>query len=353
MRGGSTDRVPFSPFLAYFWEAQPEAVRKRGQLAFLQDAGADPLWRCAPGVVAQTCPGLNRRESTRGRETEIVFETPVGSIRERYTASERGNTNYLTQHPLRARHDYEVLAWIEEHTVLTYDPRRADDHLAGEGREGLSLGNPLHERLGGGIKSAFQHLVEHWVGTQQLAYTLFDEPELVDLVLEPMRRRNLEAVAISAERAPYEFYLTWEDSSTQNYSPQMYERYIAGEISEWQSILAANEKTYVQHACGHLRAILPAMRDQGIWGVESLTPPETGNVGVAEARALVGSNFGIIGGIEPILLEKLSAAELPDYVERVIEENAGGRFILANADSCPPGVAPEKFAAIAEHLRQR
>jgi hypothetical protein len=54
-----------------------------------------------------------------------------------------------------------------------------------------------------------------------------------------------------------------------------------------------------------------------------------------------------------VRLEALSASELPGYVEDVLQQNAGGRFVLANADSCPPGVAPEKFCVIADYLRER
>ena len=84
------------------------------------------------------------------------------------------------------------------------------------------MGYPIHIRHGSLVKSAFQQLVEHWVGTEELVYTAYDNPELIDLVLEPMKARNREAVEISAAVAEYDYFITWEDSSTQNYSPQMY-----------------------------------------------------------------------------------------------------------------------------------
>ena len=353
MRGEPVDRPPFSPFLAYFWEAQPAAVRNAGQLAFLKSVGADPLWRCSPGIVRHEIPGLVIRDSRRGDETLVAYETPVGTLTERYRCSPQGNTRYLVQYALRSRSDYEVLAWMEEHTRITTDASGMRAHFAGNGAEGLSLGNPLHSRAGGLVKSAFQQLVEHWVGTEQLAYTLHDDPDLIDLVLEPMLAANRTAVSLSATVEEYDYFLTFEDSSTQNYSPAMYERYIAPEITEWGRILGRAGKQYVQHACGHVRAILPAMKVQGIWGVESLTPPETGNVSIRDAREVVGPEFGIIGGIDPVQLRLLPTDALLDYVDRVLDENAGGVFILANADSCPPDVAPEKFRVISDHLRRR
>jgi uroporphyrinogen-III decarboxylase len=61
---------------------------------------------------------------------------------------------------------------------------------------------------------------------------------------------------------------------------------------------------------------------------------------------------GIIGGIEPTILLHTPLEKLEAYVEQVIAEAAGGPFVLANSDSCPPGVEAEKFALIARVARR-
>jgi len=104
-----------------------------------------------------------------------------------------------------------------------------------------------------------------------------------------MVEKNLEAVRLAIESA-YEYFITWEDSSTQNYSPMQYDEYI-------------------------------------------------------------GSEMGIIGGIEPTHFLGLTESELGLYVESVIDEARGGPFILANSDSCPPGVTVEKFKLVADIAR--
>ena len=43
-----------------------------------------------------------------------------------------------------------------------------------------------------------------------------------------------------------------------------------------------------------------------------------------------------------------SLEELAPYVEQVIADGQGGPFILANSDSCPPGVTVEKFRLVAD-----
>ena len=64
-----------------------------------------------------------------------------------------------------------------------------------------------------------------------------------------------------------------------------------------------------------------------------------------------GGRFGIIGGIEPTNFLNLSLDELGPYVECQIAEAAGGPFVLANGDSCPPGVTMEKFKLVGDVVR--
>jgi uroporphyrinogen-III decarboxylase len=166
-----------------------------------------------------------------------------------------------------------------------------------------------------------------------------------------MVQRDLEAVRLAAE-SPYEYFISWEDSSTTNYSPSQYDAFIGSEIGEWCAILGAHGKRYVQHACGHVEELVGRMKRHGVYAIESISPPPTGNVSICEARSAVGGDFGIIGGIEPTAFLNMSMADLEAYAQQVIDEGSGGPFVLANSDSCPPGVSPEKFKCVAEVARR-
>ena len=117
------------------------------------------------------------------------------------------------------------------------------------------------------------------------------------------------------------------------------------------ALLTQSGKKYIQHACGHVRDLVLRMKQHGAHGIESISPPPTGNISIKAARAQVGDDFCIIGGIEPTMFLNLSLEELGPYVEQVIDEGLGGPFILANSDSCPPGVTPAKYALVAEIAR--
>lgn len=347
LEGGPVDHLPFSPFLAYVWESFPKEIQDLGQLAFHHRVGADPLWRGAPCPVKTILPQAMECRRTEGDgRTFVEIETPLGTLRQAWARSAHGNTTFLVEYPLKSEQDYKIQCWIEENVTMVPDPEPVAAHFAGPGREGLSVGMLIPRG-----KSAFQTLVETLAGTEELAYALADFPDTVEALWRTMVARDIEAVKLTVQSPHYTHFITWEDSSTQNYSPAQYDAYIGTEIGEWCALLAASGKRYMQHACGHVTALVGRMREQGVYAVESLSPPPTGNMTVREARQVVGSSMGIIGGIEPTHFLNLTVDELKPYVASVIAEAAGGPFVLANSDSCPPGVSIEKFELVAEMVR--
>lgn len=346
LHGQPVDHVPFSPFLAYVWESFPAEIQHAGPLAFHRAVGADPLWRGAPCPVKAVPPeGIERRTVEEADRLVTHVATPVGSFRFAYARSDSGNTSFLVEHPLKTEEDYKVRMWIEENTRYVRSPEPVAEHFRGQGREGLSLGQLIPR-----CKSAYQDLVEFFVGTEELAYAQFDFPGTVRALWEIMVENDLKAVAMALE-ADYDYFITWEDSSTQNYSPAQYDEFIGSEIGAWCRLLAGAGKHYVQHACGHVAALTARMRDHGVFAIESISPPPTGNLSIRDARALVGDGMGIIGGIEPTQFLHLPLGKLGPYVESVIADARGGPFVLANSDSCPPGVTVEKFRRVAEVAR--
>jgi hypothetical protein len=342
LEGREVDHIPFCPFLAYIWEHFPQDIQDAGQLAFHHLVGADPLWRGAPCPVRAVPPEVETRRVEDDRHILEETTTPVGTLRQQWTKSKTGNTAFLVEHPLKREQDFQVMLWLEEHTRFELDLGPFHEHMAGAGAEGVSIGMLVPR-----CKTAFQSMIESYVGTEELVYALADYPDTVETLWRTMAENNLRAAQLALE-AGYTYYLTWEDSGTQNYSPALYERYISPEIREWCALLEANGKHYIQHACGHVRGLLGYMQADGVHTVESLSPPPTGNISLREARQRLGSGVGIIGGIEPTMFLQLSLEELGPYVEQVIADGSGGPFVLANSDSCPPGVTVEKFRLVAD-----
>jgi uroporphyrinogen-III decarboxylase len=199
--------------------------------------------------------------------------------------------------------------------------------------------------IGAESKTCFQSLIEKWVGTVKLTYLLADEPQAVEDCLASMRRISDQTAELSV-LSPCEAFIFWEDSSTTNISPTMFQKYVAPEISTWGRTLRAAGKLLIHHACGHLRALLQQMGELPIDAIESISPPPTGNIDIEEAYSLLPSHITLIGGIEPVFFENCTSEELDVRVNELLRITRGKRYILANSDSCPPGVEIEKFSQV-------
>ena len=129
-------------------------------------------------------------------------------------------------------------------------------------------------------------------------------------------------------------------------------RYTTPALRDWSDVLHANGKLLIHHACGHLKDIVPAMCRAGVDMIESISPPPTGNIDIGEAAALMPDHVGLIGGIEPTFFKNCTLDELEARVYHLLDTMKGKRFVLANSDSCPPGVDYEKFRLVSEIVRR-
>ena len=345
MKGLEVDRTPWSPNLAYYWGHKDKAVQEKGQIAFLQEIGADPLLRGANKLFDVVRNNCKITETVKGSELYITYETRIGKITETNTYSTGGNTWFLTGHPVKTKDDFKILQYIYENTTFneSFDDFMEDYNKIGD--DGLYL--PV---IGTDLKTSFQSLIEHWCGTEELTYSLCDFPEVVEECLSVMRRKAVETVEISV-KSPAEGFIFWEDSSTTNISPLYFEMYTAPEINMWGKIAHENDRLLVHHACGHLKDLLPLMSKIEIDVIESISPPPTGNIELWDARKILPDNIGLIGGIEPTIFLKSTMEELEVYVKYLLDTLKDTRYVLANSDSCPPYVAAEKFRLVADIVR--
>lgn len=344
--GKELDRLPWSPFLAYFWENLSQDEQNKGQLSFLEGIGADPLLRGFFQLFTMKRNTCTAQEIIKGNEKRIEFQTPVGKLNGKYVYTPVGDTWFLTEHFVKTEEDFKILTYLNEDMQIEahFDPFLIANRELGE--RGLYL--PI---IGSESKTSFQSLVEHWVGTEELVYALTDYPKTVEECLHTMKRRSVETVKISIE-SPAEGFIFWEDSSTTNISPSYYEKYSMPEINEWGKIIHGTEKYLIHHACGHLKGLLPLLAKTEIDMIESISPPPTGNVELWEAKEALPKHIGLIGGIEPTVFLNSNMDDLEKYVINLLDKMVNHRFILANSDSCPPGVELEKFKLVTEIVKQ-
>lgn len=341
LRRQPVDQVPWSPFLAYWWDYQPDSVTVQGQLRFLESIGADPLLRGYGSLFTVKNTGCEETVSEKGGKRQTQLITPVGTLSLVHTYVEKANTWFLTEHPVKTKEDFKILAYIAEHMQII--PDRSVEQEADEiGDRALVV--PQISPFG---KSCFQSLIEYYVGTEPLVYALMDYPEAVEECLEAMKQPSMKAAEIAAD-SHMNAFIFWEDSSTTNLNPDMFDKYTAPELTQWASMLHQTDKLLVHHACGHIRDLLSNMCETGIDCIESISPPPTGNIELWDAQKQVGQQVSLVGGIEPTVFSSSSLEQLTEYVETLMNNMDHTGFILANSDSCPPDVSMEKFKLVTD-----
>jgi uroporphyrinogen-III decarboxylase len=347
LRGQPIDRLPWSPFLAYWWEHQPVEFQQMGQPWFFKEIGADALLRgfSTAFTTSYDQDGCSMRETRSGDLLRCEYHTPIGSLLAQSRYSPDGRTIFISDHPVKTPHDFEILAYLAGHMTITPNHPAVAQPIAELGQDGLFVA--LVSPFG---KTPFQHMIEYWVGTEGIAFAMSDFPQQVEACLQVMSEKAMQAVRISVD-SPAQAFISWEDSSTTNISPRLFERYIAPDLNRWGREIHSADKLFLHHACGHVRALMKSIAREEIDSVESLSPPPTGNIEIWEAQAQLPAHIGVIGGIEPVNFLHLGPLEFDRYVENLLDRVNPNRYILANSDSCPPGVSIERFARVTQIAR--
>ena len=344
--GRETDRVPWSPFLAYYWEHLPEKERACGQVEYMKRMGADPLLRGFNILYRAEYKNCEISDTADGNRTVRRYRTKVGELTETRTYSPTANSWFLTDHAVKTEEDFKTLQYIMENIAVSDNTAPFEESYKALGDDGVTVPS-----VGIHSKTAFQSLVEQWCGTVALTYALCDYPETVEECLAVMRERDNETVKISVGSSAGIFNF-FEDSSTTNISPAMFEKYTLPEINEWGRIIHSAGKLLLHHACGHLRDLLPLIAESDIDVLESVSPPPTGNIDIDEAAEMLPPRIAIIGGIEPTFFENCTLGSLEERVVFLLDSMKGRRYVLANSDSCPPKVSYEKFLLVSDTVRR-
>jgi uroporphyrinogen-III decarboxylase len=124
-----------------------------------------------------------------------------------------------------------------------------------------------------------------------------------------------------------------EDTSQMLSSPEMFRKFIEKHLEDYAEVAHARGKLFLPHMCGHLKDMLPVLKDMSLDGIEAVTPPPTGNCPVKLARKVLGSRRVLIGGIDATRF----ALSPPDEFERTVahvlaEMRDDPRFVLGNEE---------------------
>ena len=197
-----------------------------------------------------------------------------------------------------------------------------------------------------GIRSPLQMFLEELAGLEKGLFLRHDHREAVESLFVAIHKKNKEAFEIVAQSA-FELVICVEDTSTTVISPRLFEQYVVPCLNDYAAILHQTGKIVGAHMCGHLNGLVAQLRTLDLDGIESLSPPPTGNMELPGAVAKLGDRFFIIGGLAAPPLVRQSPATTYNAVAKLLSEIPSKKgLILQVTDDVSPGTPLENLRAI-------
>jgi len=149
--------------------------------------------------------------------------------------------------------------------------------------------------------STVPRLLQYDMGTENFYYLLADHPAEMAELLDLMHRVEMQAFEALAA-GPCDVIILVENTSTYYVSPEVYERFNGRHVADFVDVVHAAGKTAILHMCGHIRALLPLIKQTNSDGIHALTPPPIGDTPWETALDALGDDLIIIGAFDPNVL---------------------------------------------------
>lgn len=199
--------------------------------------------------------------------------------------------------------------------------------------------------------STIPRLLEEDMGVEGFYYLLADHPSDMEGLIAAMHAVECQAFAVLAA-GPWQSATLVENTSTYYISPAIYARYNMPHQREFVATVKAAGKPALLHMCGHVRTILPLIKETGSDGIHALTPPPTGDTLWEAALDVMGDDFIIMGILDPTIFVSGPLDDIGPALDACITPRLrAAPFVLwAAADGLP--VPLERFQAVRDWMHR-
>lgn len=334
------DRIPWSPLIdKYFISSLPLQGKSMDIIETMRYIGNDIIERHVANPVTKY-QNINFHSEERNGIIREGFETPVGSIFQEKRLS--GGTDFVVKHYIETLEDMKIYQYVTEHT--DYVPRIQDYIERNEyiGDDGIAIPSGMHTPI--------QDLLQYQCGVENTVYLMYDYPDEMDELLAVMHERNLRQYE-KLINYPTPLIISYEDTSSTVISLQLYEEYCAPMINEYAKRMHDNGKLFVTHMCGKLSIFKELISEGKQDGIDSVCPPDTGDLCIWDACKNWGENKILIGGLDPSILSRMTEEQSVKTVQEIIEKMPDFKgFILSTGDAVAYGTPIGNLKAITDYL---
>lgn len=348
MQGQQTDHLAWTALVDdRTLSILPETLRSRGGLDFYRYLGCDIFLLNGWGTSyffhsprLQWADGVSESWEQDGEYTTHTWHTRLGQLQAIFRNGHPVKYPVASKESLSIYHAlWEGATYTEEDETATYIA--LDEEIGNDG---------VMTRFWG--PSTIPHLLETDMGAENFYYLLDDYPAEMESLIGLIHQQELEAFRILA-RGPWHSVTLVENTSTYYIGPDIYRRYNMPHVSDFVDEVHRAGKIALIHMCGHIRDILPDIKETGLDGTHALTPPPLGNTPWELALDVLGEDQIIFGCLPASIFLQLPASEVGEALDQMITPRiARSRFVLSLfADGI---IAPlERFMLVKEWMDNR
>jgi len=312
--------------------ADPAWNGEEGYLALHRDLGIMPYYyypKFSVGYPAYDA-AIEWTHQRQGQTTTQTIRTPRGELTEVSVFLPESCSTGIVKHFVETPEELDILRYLLEHRRLV--PCNLDDYTARLAAwteyDGLpSLGFP---------RSPLSSFFYEWAGVLQGVYLLLDCESAALEAMAMMEAQEAPLLAAVCELRPPLIHFA-DNLSSDNITP-FYDDLMAPMHRRWLEQLHQVGITAAVHLDGTIRGLLPKLAAVGFDSVEALTPKPVGDVGLAEMRAVAGSDRLVLWGGLPgaMFAPPYRWEDMEAHLHQLLDAWRGTPFIIGVADQVPP-----------------
>lgn len=377
LKGGTPDRVPFSPNLTRWVRKNRGCTCIRHMYQAQEEFGFDPIlqlyaytWQnisnnyvYAPGggynYSANGLYGdlkdvdvqINIQNEKNWVIYERTFKTPKGTLNDviKWCRQDVGYGDGPNPHR-------------EEPLLKSIDDLEAYRYLYPSPRKDLVADIPLILKEYGDravIATADSLQVGSWgteaLGPEGMLLASIDDPDLLAGACRVANDAHLVNLKAFLEAGVEVVYDSWfQCSPSTGWIPSTYQKIFLPLVKECIDLAHRYGALYIYQDDGRMKDYIPLIVDAGTDVISGLQPPDIGDVVLADVKKKYGSRVALFGGLDPCYTFDMGNMEtVRAGVKKALQDGAaGGGYVLGTAEAVDPVVPAEMLYEAAKVAKE-
>ena len=377
LRGGTPDRVPFSPNLTRWVRKNRGCACIRHMAEASEEFGFDPILQLYPYTWQNISnnyvysPGGGYNHSANGLFGDIpevdvdihvineknwviydrTFKTPAGTLKDKIRWC-RPDIGYGDgPNPHREEPLLKSCGDLDAYRYLFPVPRKdlvADIPIVlKEFKDKAVIATADCVHIGSWGTEA--------LGPEGMLLASIDDPDLLIGASRIANDAHLANLKASLEAGVEVVYDSWfQCSPSTGWMPSTYENIFLPLVKEAIELAHAYGALYIYQDDGKMKDYIQLIAKAGVDVISGLQPPDVGDVILADIKRQYGKRLALFGGLDPCYTFDLGTMEsVRAGVKKAIEDGApGGGFVLGTAEAIDPVVPPGMLAEAVRTARE-